>query len=43
MKAEHEIDSLDNLPDIAGVSRPSPMTIHVPSKTKISKAMCKDL
>lgn len=32
-----------SLPDMAGVSSPSPITIQVPRSTKISKAVCKDL
>ena len=31
------------VPEMAGVSSPSPITIHVPRRTKISKAVCKDL
>lgn len=33
----------NSLPDMAGVSSPSPMTIQVPRSTKISKAVCKNL
>jgi hypothetical protein len=31
------------LPEIAGVSSPSPITMQVPRRTKISKAVCKHL
>lgn len=32
-----------HIPDMAGVSTPSPITIQVPRRTRISKAVCKPL